>query len=45
LIAFGVFAGTFAASDVVVGMDLEPISFVSMPFRSTENKKPKKEPW
>jgi hypothetical protein len=42
LIAFGVFVGTFAASDVAVGMDLDPISFVSMPFRCTENKQPKK---
>jgi hypothetical protein len=42
LIAFGVFVGTFAASDVAVGMDLDPIRFVSMLFRYTENKKPKK---
>jgi len=42
LIPFGVFVGNFAASDVAAGMDLDPIRFVSMPFRCIENKKPKK---
>jgi len=42
LIPFGVFVGNFAASDVAAGVDLDPIRFVSMPFRCTENKKPKK---